>query len=185
MKKVIVALVLMLGLSLGAFAQDYSVKKGYKGFIEGGYTRFTGISGYSQEVPEYDAGKIDWTTTHGYQINPYLFVGAGVSLDCYTRYTKFSMPIFADVRVTPLKGNITPYIDVKGGYTGIGWFKGLYFVPTIGCRFGLTNRTGLYVGLGYSLQQTNTKMYEWDPLDKIEDEYINFNAFTFKVGFDF
>ena len=95
------------------------------------------------------------------------------------------MPIFADVRVTPLKGNITPYIDVKGGYTGIGWFKGLYFVPTIGCRFGLTNRTGLYVGLGYSLQQTNTKMYEWDPLDKIEDEYINFNAFTFKVGFDF
>ena len=176
MKKVIIALALILGLSIGASAQDYSVKRGYKGFIEGGYT--TIVSGYN-------SGKIDLSTTHGYQFNPYVFVGAGLAADCYTQSLYFVMPVFANVRVTPLNGNITPYVDLKGGYSPVGYFEGLYLAPTIGCRFGLTRRVGLNVGIGYSLQQTNTKYYEWDPLDKIENKTMNFHGLSFKFGFDF
>ena len=80
---------------------------------------------------------------------------------------------------------ITPYVDLKGGYSPVGYFEGLYLAPTIGCRFGLTRRVGLNVGIGYSLQQTNTKYYEWDPLDKIENKTMNFHGLSFKFGFDF
>jgi hypothetical protein len=176
MKKVIVALALMLGVSLSTFAQDYSVKRGYKGVFEGGYT--TIVSGFN-------SGKIELSTSHGYQFNPYLFVGAGFGVECYTQSLYFVMPVFANVKVTPLKGNITPFVDLKGGYSIIGYFEGLYLSPTIGCRFGLTRRVGLNVGIGYTLQQTNTKYYEWDPLDKLENKTINFHGLSFKFGFDF
>lgn len=36
-----------------------------------------------------------------------------------------------------------------------------------------------------TLQQTNTKYYEWDPLNKLENKTINFEGLTFRFGFDF
>ena len=184
MKKVIVSLALMLGVSLSTFAQDYSVKRGYKGFIDFGYSQNVGMDGVANEISGYDSNKIFWSTSHGYQFNPYLFVGAGFSLDCYTTKTWFTMPFFANVRVTPLNGNITPFIDVKGGYNFIGYMKGLYLAPSIGCRFGLTRRVGLNVGIGYTMQQSISNHYQWDPYNKVDDETLN-HGLSFYFGFDF
>ena len=184
MKKVIVALALMLGVSLSTFAQDYSVKRGYKGFIDFGYAQNIGLNGVANEISGYDSNKIYWSTSHGYQFNPYVFVGAGVSLDCYTAKTWCTIPIFANVRVTPLVSKITPFIDVKGGYNFVGYMKGVYFAPSIGCRFGLTRKVGLNVGLGYVLQQNYANHYQWDPLNKVEDQTFN-HGLSFYFGFDF
>lgn len=184
MKKIVIALALLLGFALGTYAQDKSVKRGYKGFIDFGYTLNVGLDGIANEYSGYDSNKIDWSTSHGYQFNPYLFVGAGISLDCYTAKTWCTIPIFANVRVTPLAGNITPYIDVKGGYNFVGYMKGLYFAPSIGCRFGLTRKVGLNVGIGYALQQNYSNHYQWDPHNKVADETLN-HGLSFKFGFDF
>lgn len=184
MKKVIVALTLILGLSFGTFAQDYGIKRGYKGFIDFGYTVNVGMTGLAKDISGYDSNKINWVTSHGYQFNPYLFVGAGVSFDCYTAKTWVTVPIFANVRVSPLIGNITPFIDVKVGYNSIGYMKGVYFAPSIGCRFGLTRKVGLNVGIGYALQQNTANHYQWDPYDKFPDEVKN-HGLSFIFGFDF
>ena len=184
MKKNVVALALMLGLSLAAMAQDRNIKRGYKGFIDFGYTFNVGLDGIAHEYSGYDSNKIDWTTSHGYQFNPYLFVGAGFSFDCYTAKTWVTVPFFANVRVTPLKGNITPYVDVKGGYNCIGYMKGGYFASSIGCRFGLTRKVGLNVGIGYALQQSIANHYQWDPYNNVDDETLN-HGLSLKFGFDF
>ena len=184
MKKVIVALALMLGVSLSTFAQDYSVKRGYKGFIDFGYSQNVGMDGVANEISGYDSNKIFWSTSHGYQFNPYLFVGAGFGVECYTQSLYFVMPVFANVKVTPLKGNITPFVDLKGGYGIIGYFEGLYLSPTIGCRFGLTRRVGLNVGIGYTMQQSISNHYQWDPYNKVDDETLN-HGLSFYFGFDF
>ena len=184
MKKVIVALVLMFGLSLSVFSQDYSVKRGYKGFIDFGYSFNVAMDGFADEISGYDSDKLFWSTSHGYQFNPYLFVGAGFSFDCYTAKTWVTVPFFANIRVTPIIGKLTPFIDAKVGYNGIGYMKGVYFAPSIGCRLGLTRKVGLNFGVGYALQQNTTNQYQWDPLDKFEDETMN-HGISIHFGFDF
>ena len=62
--------------------------------------------------------------------------------------------------------------------------KGVYFAPSIGCRFGLTRKVGLNVGVGYVLQQNYANHYQWDPLNKVEDQTFN-HGLSFHFGFDF
>lgn len=56
----------MVMAATGCLAQS---GKGYHGFADLGYTIGVG---------DYDFGRIEISTTHGYQVNPYLFVGGGV-----------------------------------------------------------------------------------------------------------
>lgn len=53
---------------------DYRVS-GYKGIFEAGYTLSFGVA---------EKGRVEFSTTHGYQINQYLFIGAGVGLHLYS-----------------------------------------------------------------------------------------------------
>lgn len=63
-----------------------SPSRGYSGMLE--FDLNLGISD--------DASRIGFTTVHGYQINPYLFAGAGFSLKYWPGYETISLPIFAD-----------------------------------------------------------------------------------------
>lgn len=63
--------------------------KGYRGFLDLGYT--TG-----------DDGCIQFTTSHGYQLNPYFFFGAGTGVSYFTDSESALIPVFADLR-----GNFT------------------------------------------------------------------------------
>lgn len=182
MKKVILALALILGLSVGVFAQDYSVKQGYKGFFEVGYTQ--GLRGYTFQIFEYNSNKIELSTTHGIQLNPYIFVGAGVGFECHISSLFCAVPLFADVRVSPLKGNLTPYIELKGGMS-LGSIQGAYISPSIGCRFGLTRRVGLYVGAGYTYMNTPKRKFIYDPLGHFYNQTIDIDGFGLRIGFDF
>lgn len=86
------------------------------------------------------------STTHGCQILPYLFVGAGLELlyhidseeyyDNYSgeyydeSYNEFRLPIFANVRgCLPLK-KITPFAEVRLGYDVL--WETMYFAPAVG-----------------------------------------------------
>lgn len=186
MKKIIFALALILGLTINASAQNYSVKQGYKGFLEAGYIFSIKNLEFatSQKYGPSNMSRIELTTSHGIQLNPYIFLGGGVSLDCCTESLFFAAPLFVNARVTPLVGNITPFVDVKGGYS-LGYIQGPYFSANIGCRFGLTRNVGLNVGVGYSFISVSKRQYIYDPLNKFAGERILTNGIGINIGFDF
>jgi small nuclear ribonucleoprotein (snRNP)-like protein len=109
---------------------------GYKGFFDVGYTmKMGGLS----------SSRIEITTSHGYQITPSLFIGAGLGVNLYSDgfyknsiYVNDSiggpkdvmnksadslnlsaaLPIFADIRYNFItEGQIIPFAGLKAGYT--------------------------------------------------------------------
>ena len=162
MKKFLILLVTVF-IATSAFAQD---AKGYRGFTDFSYS--LGVGDNSEDFDRYAI-----STTHGYQIDDIVFVGAGVSFE-YVRKAAISLvPIYGDVRVDiPLSsGSVKPFIDAKVGYAA-GTIDGFYFAPTVGVRIPVNFVKALNLGLGYKLQ-------------KIQDASTNTNAITFNVGIEF
>ncbi len=151
-------------------------KSGYKGFVETGYTIGVGDAG---------DGRISAMTVHGYQINPYIFAGIGAGGNYFHKAEKWNVPIFADVRSNILDHSISPFVDVKIGYSILD-VEGFFFSPSIGCRFAIGEKSGLNVSVGYELQKF-----------KIEQSYSVYGysgsvsakgtcgGVAFKVGLDF
>jgi hypothetical protein len=80
----------------------------------------------------------------GYQLNPYLFLGAGMG---FLYNGDFSLPIYADIRsYIPLNSKVHPFIDVKPGYgTCLIDFSCFYISVTAGVEINK-----FIVGVGYS-----------------------------------
>lgn len=172
MKKLILLISAVIFTS-SVFAQN-TPKTGYKGFFDFGYVF---------DLSDYEAGRLELTTTHGYQFNPYIFAGAGIGYNYYTEGEAHAVPIFANIRVTPLNSSITPYIDAKLGYS-VADIDGLYFSPSIGCRFGLNERIGINIGLGYSLQQAEVWYYDFYYEDIYTEKKV-ISGLNLKIGIDF
>ena len=119
------------------------VQRGYRGFFDLGYTIGTG---------DYDdASRLELSTTHGYQFNPHFFLGAGVGVTYWHDMDYVGLPIFVDVRADILKYWVSPFIDFKIGYSFID-IEGVYFAPTVGCRFDVGGKASLNLGIGYTVQ---------------------------------
>lgn len=147
-------------------------KSGYKGFVEAGYTIGVGDAG---------EGRISVMTVHGYQINPYIFAGIGVGGNYFHDGDVWNVPIFADVRSNILDNSISPFVDVKIGYSILD-IKGFFFSPSIGCRFAIGDKTGLNVGVGYELQKFSSNGYV---LGYKYSYKGTCGGIAFKVGLDF
>ena len=174
MKKLFLSLVCLCATLTVANAQTEYPNKGYRGFVGVGYN--SGMGDYDM----YD--RISISTSHGYQISPYLFVGAGIAEQIYfLNYededlddeTWTAMPIFGNVRCDFLQKKISPFLDVRVGGSPIGDINGMYVATTVGCRIKHIN-----VGLGYEIQQTEVS-------DGWDSETVNLGAFSVKVAFDF
>lgn len=102
------------------------VKVSYRGFVDLGYT--IGVGAVS------NSDRVELTTTHGVQIFPELFVGAGAGINFYhSSDGAIALPFFVDVRTDILRSNITPFVDLKVGYS-FGEVNGLYVMPSVGCK---------------------------------------------------
>lgn len=145
---------------------------GYKGFIEAGYTFGVGDLG---------EGRASILTSHGYQINPYIFAGVGSGVNYYTSAEAWSIPIFADIRGTFLNNSITPYIDFKIGYSVLD-VEGFYLSPSLGCRFGFSNNTAFTIAIGYEMQKAE---YVWSYGGYYGTSKENCGGLVLKVGFEF
>ena len=64
----------MLLSSIGSIAQN-TARNCYRGSVD---------AGYSVGIGDYDFGRFEINTSHGYQINPYLFIVAGYSTPQYS-----------------------------------------------------------------------------------------------------
>lgn len=151
---------------------SYNIAKGYKGFVD---------LGYAIGVGDWGLDRVEFTTAHGYQFNPYLFAGVGFGVNYYTDADLCNIPIFANVRANLLNAKITPFVDVKIGYSVVD-IEGFYFAPSVGCRFALTPRMAINLGVGYTMQKADI-YYTYG--DYYYNDMINSGAIDFKVGFEF
>ena len=121
----------------------------YKGFFDFGYTVGVG---------DYGEGRVTMSTTHGAQIIPYLYIGAGMGFNYFYESGCWNLPIYADFRSNFLKGRITPFVDFRLGYS-VGDASGLYISPSVGCNFGFGRKSGFSVSLGYEFQKAEFYNY--------------------------
>ena len=138
------------------FTPGKGPQRGYRGFVDLEYY-------YSNdEVSEDHYG---FSTAHGYQLKPYLFVGAGAAMmishnkhrkDFRTPKTDIYMfPVFGDVRLDLLKSRFSPFLNCRVGYTLGNKAFGLMVNPSLGCRIGLTDKLAINVSLSYKMQSTD------------------------------
>lgn len=135
--------------------------RGYRGFAElgGGWLGWSNLS---------------ITTTHGYQLNPKVYLGLGLGVmtgvgsgdirdaDGYVIHDfddSAIVPVFANCRVDFKKKKVSPFVSGRiGGAFGPNDFGGFYFSPVGGLR---VNRVSFSAGLDYMLAAVST----WDHYD--------------------
>lgn len=145
------------------FAQN-TMESGYRGFFDGGYT--IGIG-------DYDFGRFEINTSHGYQINPVLFIGGGVGMHFMPEYetkgtstipldkreSKVDIPVFANVRVNLINGKFAPFIDGKAG-TYLTNGGGLYLNLSAGCLMALNATQGVTFSVGYTIEELEFQTFK-------------------------
>lgn len=150
--------------------------------------RYRGFVGLSNVIGTgtWDDTRTFFYTVQGLQINPYLFLGAGIGANYWDSYETWSFPVFADVRAElhkAIKRNFSPFAEVQLGYS-MGDAQGLYFSPQIGMHFYFGHKkTGISAAVGYTVQHCT--LDEYDCIYK--NGYYDYNAegFNLTVSFDF
>lgn len=191
MRKVILLFALLLS-AIGSNAQN-TAKNCYRGYVD---------AGYSVGIGDYDFGRFEVNTSHGYQINPYLFIGAGTGLHFMASYktkdmeipldvrdSKVDIPVFANIRCNFLKKKVSPFVDVKGG-TYVTNSGGLYVNASAGCRFSINEKQAINLSVGYT-----TEKLQFETFDRFTShtsmDYTRYTtlydteAITVKLGFEF
>ena len=130
---------LLFALITLSIAPTTSNAQTYKGSIEGGRTLHTDDMGLFSTTDIY--------TTHGFQFNPYLYVGAGAGIRLGDSYT--AIPIYADVNYTMLKKKVSPFIDAKIGYSLLD-ASGFYMNPGIGVSWNFYKGLSVFLKVGYT-----------------------------------
>ena len=90
---------------------------GYKGYVDFGCTIGAG---------DFGRDRLSVGVVNGVQFNPYLYVGIGAALNYYAGGEEIGIPIFANVRSHFIKGNISPFLDLRVGYSPLVDAKGFY-----------------------------------------------------------
>ena len=151
--------------------------RGYQGFLDFG--------GFFPIGKDGDGGYSIYTT-HGYQINPYIFVGAGIGGDYHFGWEIISIPIYGDFRANFLNKAITPFFDVKLGHSVLKR-QSLYFSPGLGLSIRRNNRVALTFSIDYNLQIANITRSGFDDRENhyYYDYEANIGSISFKLGVEF
>lgn len=175
---VALTLALFLGIAYVCAQKVQEVKASY-GWNRA--PRYRGFVGHSFMLGVGDI-RNDWVsicTSHGVQINPGLFVGAGVGVNCWLIPLGVYVPIFMHLRGDwhkKVHKNVSPYVDAKVGYN-IASVGSVFCNPSVGYHFyfGHSN-VGLSAGVGYVVLASK------DDLDK---EITTIGGVTFNLALDF
>ena len=120
---------------------------------------YRGFFDITPKFPYYD---LELTTTHGWQFNSKLYLGAGTGIVNVLFGEGFgdvdnymAIPLFIKFRVDNLcEKRWTPFGEIKTGVYGVivdEDFAGPYIVLQGGVRYALAERLGLNCGLGFSV----------------------------------
>ncbi len=109
MKRLIITLMAVVAIVSGVSARQ--PQKGYRGFLEWS----NGLRSEEELFSSENRKTVLYTgfsTSHGYQFNPWLFAGAGVD---YNGNNLFAL--FAEGRADVKFGSFTPFGDLRVGYS--------------------------------------------------------------------
>lgn len=191
MKKSFV-LTALLSCVLSIHGQNVS-RNCYRGYVD---------AGYSIGVGDYEFGRFEVNTSHGYQFNPYLFLGAGVGLHFMSSYetkdmdipldvrdSQVDIPVFANIRCNFSKKKVSPFVDVKGG-TYVTNNGGLYVNASAGCRFAINEKQAVSFAVGYASEKLEFETFDRFTSHTSMDytrspRKLGTEAITLKVGFEF
>lgn len=181
MKKILIALLSLLTV-LQLDAQTLHGHR-YRGFVDASF--LVGNDGVYKDFNTTGGGI---STSHGYQLNPYIFLGGGVAYHYYNSDYfdgHSAVPVFANFRVNMNSNKISPFFDAKVGYSA-GDFEGVYASPSFGVRIGLKENLGINFSVGYTAQ--GFKYEDYDIIGRYhisttEKSFIH--SLTISVGLDF
>lgn len=131
------------------------LSKGYRGMIETAH-------GFDWCKRLYYA--FEFSTTHGYQFNPYLYLGGVISFgrgtsvqyghsgfpDYYNYYyyrPDFNFSIGSDFRVYMAKGNLAPFMGLQFGFDLCGDNPFILLKGQLGLRYAINNNWGFNFGV--------------------------------------
>ena len=159
-------------------------------------------AGYSVGIGDYDFGRFEINTTHGYQFTPYFFLGAGTGIHFMSSYetggmdialdvreSKVDIPVFANIRCNVLNKKFSPFVDVKGG-TFVTNNGGLYLVAAVGCRYAINDKYAISLSAGYAKEKLEFETFD-DFVGSQSMDYttsprkLDTEAITVKLGFEF
>lgn len=182
MKKLFI-LVAMLIVGIAAHSQNVSGKC-YRGYIDAGYS--FGAGGKARNLA---IDRLEFNTSHGYQVNPYIFIGAGFGVHLMSSYETLvterdrcvDVPVFANLRFNFTKTRVAPFFDAKAGLyvTNNGE---LYLNPSLGVRLAVNKKQAINFSIGYTYANLEYR--------KIGSRYIDYkkyptDAVTVRLGFEF
>lgn len=170
-------------ITLGGYSQikEFVPLKGYKGSIELGFAAGAGETAHNRG---------EFLIVNGYQFNNRLSAGIGTGIQLWQLSNRVTIPIFADIEATFMKKIITPYTSIRVGYninTQREDFlpkEGVYFSPTIGFRWGMSEYNALKLGVGYLLQSSDIIRNYGSPFNAF-NEKVFFHSLVARVGFEF
>ena len=191
MKKTLLFIVIAFA-SLTASAQNITGKC-YRGYADVGYTIGTG---------DFNMGRFELNVAHGYQIDPFFFVGAGLGLHFMPEYktanmvvpldsreSKVDIPIYANVKFNMGKGKFVPFLDVRGG-TYVTNNSGIYMNVSAGLRIATNEIQAVNISIGYTRAEFEFETFE-DFYDFKSMAYTTSpnkyatEGITIKVGYEF
>lgn len=191
MKRFLISMLAATAVAFGAKARQ--PETGYRGFIEwsNDYRTQKPFLGPESRISTLYTG---FSTSHGYQFNPWLFVGAGVEYEYCSKLKEHVFIPFIHGRTDLLFGKFTPFGEIRAGYNFVNDMgdDGFYFSPNIGYRFNWGRKVGINVGAGVSLL-----LYKIDSYDTAigPNGYVNYYKtgsfykskafFSFRIGVDF
>jgi len=195
MKKIVFLSLICMVVSSSLWAQKSSSE---------GYFNLTQLSFLIADENEYSPIKSNMApsvvTVHGHRFNEHFSLGAGVGV---TAMSYLIFPVFADFRVTFLKGDLSPVVSVKGGYAFAnskketfqeyyGDFKntgGAMFNPEIGFKIPMTDRANFMLTVGYWYQHVRSEIRNkpdnFDYGIGTHNRTSDLNRLSFSVGFMF
>ena len=188
MKKISILFFLVL-TSLTILAKQ--PQEGYRGFLEWS-NNVRSYKTYYGKFTDYYTGV---STSHGYQINQWIYTGAGVVFEYCKKEEDYIFAPFLDIRGDMKFDKFTPFVDARIGYNftqrgdGLNITSkngGIYFSPKVGYRFNWGKKMGVNIGLGLTLVGYKSR-FKWD---SVTGEFLGAkngcdSYFSFSVGFDF
>lgn len=129
---------------------------------------------YYNNTNEDDFG-LSLHTVNGYQVWPYLYVGAGVGIDRLISYRQTFSPFYLRLASEFLKKKVTPYVFCDVGYS-VMWKKknddyysyenkgGLYVSCGGGVRIYTQSRASVVLSVAYKRNNSETKWWytQWN-----------------------
>ena len=192
MKKIILSAMLICSTFVIANAQNTS-KNCYRGFVD---------AGYDIGIGDFELGRFVISTAHGYQFNPFIFLGAGTGFHFIPEYktkdmdipldvreSKVDIPVFANARINLMKTKIAPFIDAKAG-TFVTNNSGMYLNISVGCRISTNEKQAVNISIGYASEklefETFNKFSSSHDMSYTRNSRVqNAECVSLRVGYEF